>query len=364
MPNSFSLRSQHKTPGKELRFNRGGESVVARNGELQGWDKKDLMNSINVLLKAAAANEIDMSDATPTTASVAELKKNRMEMLTAAYANRSGGEWAEIGSSIAGSITQSADREGFMRRLLMRADLNQGNFPRIRVRKKDVMAVMMASASMVQPQYLRDYWLFPPEFYTSANIRVEKRELDQGTGDLLEEKFFEGQESIMVAEDRYWKKLADNTVGVDNQLVYLTGGLNPSNFTALRTSLARWNITPMTCVMSADYWDDITGNTDFSAYFDPVSKYEIVQTGTLGSLMGLTFITDGFRQSNLQVLLTGEMYMVGAPEMHGAYTDRGPVESNEVNQYDDGVPARGWFMNESLSMVIANARSVIKGIRN
>jgi len=350
-------------PGREVNIPGTQDKLVGRDGHLSAYSQKDLLRTVSHLMTMAGNGQVDIEgDNRQHRQGEA---KQRQDALVAAFHDRSPAstQWAELGSSIGGAITQSADREGFMRRLLVRNELAMGNFPRIRVRKKNVTAMMMTSAAQVQPQFLKEFYLFPDEVTVSANIRVENREINQGSGDLLEEKFYEGQESIMVQEDRYWKQLADNTVGVDNNLQYLVGGLNPTSFTEMRTQLARWNITPMTALMSADYWNDITGSTQFSGWFDPVTKYEIITTGELGQMLGLTFITDGFRQEQLRVLNTGEIYIVGDPNMHGAYTDRGPVQSQEVNNYFEGVPARGWYMFEEMSFVIGNTRSVIKGLR-
>jgi hypothetical protein len=363
---SFNLRGRKAgappIPGKEARIPGTKDMLVGRDGHLSAYDQKDLFRTISHLMAAAADGSIDTADAQPAQAK-ANAARQRREMLTAAFADKKSGQWAELGSTIAGQITESADREGFMRRMLAKNDLQLGNVPRIRVRRKNVTAVVMSTPSMLQPQYARENYLFPPEFTVSANIRVEQREMNQGSGDLLEEKFYEAQEQVMVQEDRMWKKLADAVVGIDHQLKYLVGGLNPTSLTEMRTELSRFNIAPLNCLMAADFWNDITGNTQFSAWFDPVTKYEIVTTGELGQMLGLTFITDGFRQEQLKVLESGEMYIVGDPMMHGGYTDRGPVQSQEVNNYSDGVAARGWFMYEDLSMVIANARSLIKGKR-
>ena len=363
---SFNLRGHRNgappTPGKEARIPGTLDNLVGRDGHLSAYDRKDLFRTVSHLMTMAANGTIDTTDAQPAETRTSEARKRR-EMLVAAYNDRSTGKWSELGSTIAGQITESADREGFMRRLLAKNDLQLGNVPRVRVRKKNVTAVVMSTSSMLRAQYVRENYLFPPEFTISANIRVEQREMNQGSGDLLEEKFYEAQEQIMVQEDRFWRKLADGVVGIEHQLKYLIGGLNPTSMTEMRTELSRYNITPLTCLMAADFWNDITGNTQFSAWFDPVTKYEIVTTGELGQMLGLTFITDGFRQEQLKVLESGEIYLVGDPLMHGGYTDRGPVQSNEVNQYSDGIPARGWFMWEDMSMVIGNARSVIKGKR-
>lgn len=361
----FNLRGNSgapPTPGREMKIPGTQDNFVGRDGNLNAWSQKDLFATISSLMNLAAEGKLDTSDARPKQTR-AEEQRARRELVVAAYSDRSSGQWAELGSTIAGQITESADREGFMRRLLARNDIQMGNFPRIRVRKKNVHAVISTSDAEVIPQYVRDNYLFPPEFTISANVRVEHREINQGTGDILEDKFYEAQEAIMVNEDRSWKRLADATVGIEHNLKYLVGGLNPTSFTEMRTELNRFNITPLNCVMSADFWNDISGNTQFSGWFDPVTKYEIVTTGELGQMQGLTFITDGFRQESLRVLGAGEIYMVGDPSMHGGYTDRGPVQSHEVNQYADGSPARGWFMFEDLSMVIGNAKSVLKGSR-
>jgi len=361
---SFSLRGRPATPGREAKIPGTQDNFVGRDGHISAWNRKDAMRVISSLLNESRAGRVDVSDRTAVTAEAhrEKVRKSR-EVLLAAYNDRTGANWSKLGANISGQITESADREGFMRRLLIRNDLQQGNYPRIRIKKKKVTAVVMTTESQIQPQFVRDDYLFPPEFTISANIRVEQREINQGSGDILEDKYNEGLESVMVAEDRRWKQLADATVGLEHQLKYLAGGLNPTAFAEMRTELNRYAITPMHVVMSADYWNDIIGNSQFSGWFDPLTKYEIVTTGELGQMLGLTFITDGFRQENLRVLEQGDLYLVGDPQMHGGYTDRGPVQSNPVDQYADGSPARGWFMFEELSMVIANPRSVIKAKR-
>lgn len=370
MPMAVSFRTNSsnsgpKIPGRELRIPGTRENIVGRDGDINGYNKKDLFRTISHLMTMAANGQVDFSDSAPADQRAVKIQeaRDRRELLLAAYNDKSTGKWAELGSVIAAQITESAEREGFMRRLLDKAPLEQGNFPRIRVKKKNVTALMMSTNSAVQPQYVRDPELFPPEFTISTNIRVTNRDLNQGSADLLEEKYLEAQEAIMTTEDRHWKRLADSTVGIDHPLRYLAGGLNPTSFTEMRTELNRFNIVPMYYLMASDFWNDITGNTQFSSWFDPATKYEIVNTGELGSMMGLSFITDGFRQEQLKVLEAGESYMIGESSMHGAYTDRGPVQSQEVNNFAEGTPARGHFLFEDLSMVIANARSVLKAKR-
>jgi hypothetical protein len=96
---------------------------------------------------------------------------------------------------------------------------------------------------------------------------------------------------------------------------------------------------------------------------DPVTKYDLVMNGNLGTLVGLELMTDGFRQPNQKVLNRGEIYVVSTPEHHACYSDRGGVRSEPTTGADTGSTSRGWLMSELLSFTMANPRSVSKGRR-
>lgn len=209
------------------------------------------------------------------------------------------------------------------------------------------------------PQYVAEKYINVPEFYIKGNLRVEERELAQGTGDILEDKFLEAQEQILVVEDRQWKIMVDATVGIDNQLQIIAGGLTPDSLAVMRDQVMRWGLSTVTLLMANDIVVDLNGTT-FGSWFDPISQAEIVMTGMLGTLMGLAFITDAYRDPTLRVLNQGDLYILTTPEYHGAYTDRGPVSSTAVDNYADGEPSRGWSMFELVSMCIHNTRSVVK----
>jgi hypothetical protein len=84
--------------------------------------------------------------------------------------------------------------------------------------------------------YPKRYKVFtPPEFAITANLRVENIELQQVSGDILENIYNQGVESVMVREDRLWKKAADATVNMENPLQYISGQLTPDILSAIRT---------------------------------------------------------------------------------------------------------------------------------
>jgi len=153
-------------------------------------------------------------------------------------------------------------------------------------------------------------------------------------------------------------------VGIINPLFLLSGGMSPSNIAACRTAILQWGLPAEQLILSADYWTDIAGNAAaFGNLFDPVTKYELVQTGYLGTLLGMDISTDGFRDPQQKVVAPNTMYILTSPINLGAYTDRGPVKSAPIDNYPDGIPGRGWYFNELLSVTVTNPRGIVKAQR-
>jgi len=360
---TFRSSRRPAIPGTEYKRPGSVERIVGNNGHINANNKADLMSQIQALITASNSGSVDMTQAESNKVTAAA---NREKLVTAWDAWSAGDRkpWTVLGSAIGAELSVAADRDGFMRRVLLQGDVTQGSLPRVRVKQKNVIGAMATGPTTLTATVVRDNYLLPPEFYVVANVRVEEREIAQGSGDILEDKFFEGNEAVMVREDRQLKNLLDSTIGLYNSQQILAGGLSPATFSAMRSSVTRWNIPAQTALMASDLWQDITGNSLFAQWFDPVSQYEIVTTGYLGQILGLGLITDAFRQPTLKVLNAGEIYVLGAQEMLGAYTTRGPVNATPQDNYADGVPARGWSFWELLTETVANGRAVVKGIRS
>jgi len=370
MKNSLDkVKFRTATPASEAKRPGSSEYLVdTKTGQINANNKQDLAATLQVLANLVQNGQVTTKENFVSSAERHKVVAARMEATRDAfYRYMHQGEarpWAEIGATLSGELTELADREGFMRRLFHRVDVQQGSIPRIRVRAKSVTAVTAASATQFFPIQARDKYLVPPEFYIKANLRFEEREIAQATGDILEDKFFEGQEQIMRNEDKVWKALIDGLVGTSNALQYLAGGLTPANVSVMQQQVNRWSLNSTNMLIANDVLQDITGSVAFGSWFDPVSQYEIVQTGQIGTLLGMSVITDAYREPRLKVLNAGEVYITAAPDTHGAYTDRGPIQSVPVDSYQDGAPSRGWSMWELIAMVCHNPRSFVKGLRS
>lgn len=349
---------EFRTPVVASELKLGGSRLIGHNGEVNAHSRLDLAEQIAKLMEVASTQHVVTASEFEQRQALAAAHK---EAIAAAFNDKEAHR--ELGEALAEELYQAANREGFMRRFLARLEVVQGSVPMVRMRMKNVVATVAGSPSKVSTQICRDNVLFPPEFYITGRPFVEQREIHQSSGDVVEEKYIEGLEAMMVSEDRVWKNLADATLNISNSMTNIVGTMNPTALAALRNQVARWNIPANTLLMANDLWNDIIGDSAFSQLIDPVSKHELLLTGQLGTMLGMTLYTDGFRHQQHKVLSQGELYVIGDAINHGAYSDRGGVDSQPIDVSTENIPGRGWVLTETMSAVIANSRSVAKAIR-
>lgn len=347
-------------PVSESRFRNSNERIVGANGDINAGSRKELMNRLIEI-----ASMIQNGEAISEDGEIVDKRAAAAERAnTIREAMHDSEQWAELGAAIAFDIERRLEREGFMRSIMIRGEVAEGSIARIRVKERNVIAIRTRGVAQVYPQYNRETYITADEFYVTATPRVELLELHQGSGDILEEKYFQGLEQIFVQEDRTVVKGLRAADGVYNDLTYFNGTWSQTVLQAVKQKVEEWHIPATTCLVAIDLLSDVNAGSNFSTWFDPISKWEIVKNGRIGSVLGLSFITDGYREPNLKVLDPGEFVVCGAPEFLGGYTDRGPVTSVPVDEMEKSVPARGWTMNEIISITMGNAKAVARGKRS
>jgi hypothetical protein len=347
-------------PITELRFGKSNQRALSESsGEFNANDKKELIRSITKMFESMSNG--DMVHQESVSADREREIQERREVVVAAMADSR--KWEALGADLAVKIQEQRNREGFMRRCLIGQNLKQGELPRVNVPMWDAMSVVATGPANVQYQMIRNKQFYPNEFEIVGNLRADRLEMEQVGGDVLDNLYNMGLDSIMVKEDLLLKQAWDATVGVVNPLNYIAGQLTPQILASIRQGVTDWNLPATMAVISNDFWTDIIGNSDFSSMFDPVTKYDLVMNGELGTLVGLGLLTDGFRQPNQKVLNRGEIYVLTTPDHLGCYSDRGGVRSEPTTGADSGNTSRGWLLSEILSMTLANPRGVSKGKR-
>lgn len=338
-----------KLPGSNL-------SAISSTGDINAHNKQELLANIDKLLSMSAQGEIQQQNAQPE---MTEEQASQFIM----QANASPEGWASLGATIAETIQDQAERRGFMRNIALGNNLRQGeHHHRVPMPRHEVQAVISTSPTEMGYQMIRDRYFVPSEYEIKGNVRVSSLELEQSASDLMREIRDQAMESIMVKEDRIWREAADRSVGRANDITYISGELTPKVLANIQEQVARWNLPAAKAIIAVDFWKDVIGNSEFSSFLDPVSKYDLVLNGRIGTLIGLELMTDAFRPENQKVLDQGEIYVVSDPEHHAAYSTRG-IRSTPTDGANSGDTSKGWLMSELFSFVLANVRSVAKGKR-
>lgn len=362
MKPKMKTRRSHAAPQIEevKRPNSLSRFVDERTGEFNASSKKDLADAFMQLSSMISSGQVENNSQRKVR--TAEEARMSRQVCAAAYADKRGGSWDALGAQMGKGLSITAQRDGFMRRLLIQEPISTGEEVRIRVKQMSVLGVTAGDVGSVRPQFIKERYVRPPEFYVATNIVIEQKDIVQGQGDILEDKFFEGEEAIMIQEDITFKNMADALVGTYNPQMVFSGGLTPNYLGAMHAAIDSWGLSPSTLLMASDGMQDLRG-TNYSTWFDPVSQYEIVMTGKIGSLLGTSIITDAFREPRQKVLSQGDIYLLAPPENLGAFTDRGEVESTATDGALLGRPTRGWYLRELISMTVLNGRGVVKGVR-
>lgn len=353
--------------GKELSESGTGLHINGRNGkveagqgafedargEINAYDKKDLTNKIRAMVHAASSGQIESHH---------EFDAKRSQLVEAAMSDATGQGWQVVGEVMADEIMETMGRDGFLRKVLARKDLKKGETGRLTVRKKDVLGFSAVSDSGATTSFINQMYVYPDEFYVKAHILIEDRELQQSPNDLLEDKYIDGLEQLMVKEDQILKSLLDAAAPSYNDVAGFVS-FTPAVFQAAKNQIESWALPCSTAILSIDLLNDVLTDPEFSTYFDPVSKRELIMSGTVGAFFGVNIITDGFRYDTLRVLNPGQFYFLAPPNTLGAQVVRQDVMTAPINLYLIGKPSRGWYMHKIEGQSIVNGRAVVAGTR-
>jgi hypothetical protein len=360
MRNQVKVRAA-KTPmvaASQYRFDGSNERAIGASGEINASSKRDLINKQQQFLAAASRGEV-VSDA--VFASSEQGAKVVRELVQAAFNDPEAHR--VLGERMADSLYLTANRQGFMRKYLTKITVEQGAIPRFPLRNKNVTAVYATGPTKVYSQLARDRWITPSELQLVTRPYIPTNELNQSAGDVLQEKYVEATEAIMVGEDRLWYNQVNALVGVDNPLSIISGQLTPYTFAQVMVNVTQWGLKAPHVLLASDLYADIIGNSEFYAAIDPVARHELLLTGELGVMYGCTVTSDAFRHPEHKVLNPGEFFVISDALNHGAYSDRGGIQSEPIGINVEKIPGRGWVIHESIAVSVANSRSVAKGYR-
>jgi hypothetical protein len=328
-------------------------TMINKDGQINAQSTQELMRAIGLLATAAANGIVENKPEDDLS--------NHQEAIAAAIADPTGQGWLALGEIIGTQVVETMGRAGFARRLLQFNPLAKGDIARVRVRQRDVVAVVSTSDPNITASQVRQPIVYPAFFQIIANILIEDQEINQDYGDLLDDRYNDGLEQLLVAEDRALINLFNSAASIYNPL-FLYPSLTPTVWQAMKIAVEEYGNTPVTnAVLSYDQWSDITTDPEFVSWYSELEKHEVAIDGTLGKIAGVEIITDGFRLAKLQVLQPGQLYMVAAPQALGVVAQLGDLNVQSINKYSEGIPKRGWFFGQIEALAIPNAHAVVRG---
>lgn len=344
------------------------ERFVDEKGNIEASSRMDLARAIQTMLKVAAQPEL-IGDGNRREAEVAErnsysVDPERIEAQLQMLRDSEGNRDAEmiIGETLGDSVVETMGRAGFTRNCLQLQNVAQGQEARWRIRRKDVIAHQITSSGQVRASEIRDYFTYPKSYQLTGAVLVEDKELEHSDSALLDEKFQDLLEQIWRQEDLHFKTLLDSLAPTINNVIQFNT-FTPTTFTTLRTQIRQHSIPCTRAILAVDLWDDIIAGTDFVNFWDEVHKHELIENGSLGSILGVNLLTDGFRHAALRVLNDGECYFLGSPQTLGGIAQHGELKTRPTDRYNMNEAKRGWFFTLIESMVLLNARAISRGHR-
>jgi hypothetical protein len=338
--------------------------VDERTGEYNASNEAGLKEVLQAVLHMADAGDLTPNRPKPAFFDTSEWMEDG-HLVKAAFDEKrpaEGGPWQVLGEVFSDDIYETMGRTAFADKVLSHQNVAEQGIARVRIHRMDVVAWAMVSDGHVAESFIKQKWVFPKGFDLDAHIVMQEAEIHEAGAQLLEEKYQDGLEAIMVREDRILKYLFDQAAQAPNDEL-LFASFTPTSFTTLRQQVWDWGIPVPHMVMAIDLMNDLFADKDWQGWYSPIEKHELAMEGRLGKLGDIEILTDGLRYSTLRVLNQGEVYFLGAPQNLGTKSLMIPLNSTVVDQRVVGRAVRGWFLLQREALTVANSRAVSKGRR-
>jgi hypothetical protein len=353
-----------KKPGSnEPYFNSGGN--------LNAGSNKEAMAILMVMAQQVQKGQITMEEGKGfrmgrnfmTAHGNPKMRSAAAEVMRSAVSAPDLSQMAFIGTKVTAAIQETSDKNGFARRIFQRGENSPNETPRLTVygqRTQPTVGTVVRNA----PSIVRQKYLYPLEVPISVTFLIDAIELAAGAADALDRAYMDGLVSITLGEDRMMYKGLQLAVGVANTPVTFTN-FTPAVLGQIIGGPAGYGFPPANLLMAYDLLIEMmtTPANWGQNFFDPVTQFQIVQTGAIATVLGATIITDAFRDPQLQILRSGEVLAVAQPMYVGEFTDRGPVAAEAISGASVGQQGRGFNMFELFSTTVSNPKGINRGRR-
>lgn len=326
-----------------------------RQGELNGWDKKDVMTQASYLMGNVAQGNTAPRMARQASA---QERDDRRRVIAAAAQDPSGEGFAILGQELLLPIKDLVDYEGWARKIYRVRPLAQGELFRI---AKDVRASAWVIGQDGQAIESRMYgkYIQPSEFKIASFPTVDIEDLYQMNYDVLDRAQDTARQEIELEEDKRGLALIDTAARAVNTVTTF-GTLGVAALEACRLQVEQNRLVVTKFLVNRIDVSDVF--TSMAQAIDPVSQRELLLAGYWGNFYGAMVITAAGTGVE-QVVPAGQFYAVTDPEYMGEMAIRTELFSEPFNKYPMKELVKGWAFAEIIGFGIPNARACAVAVR-
>jgi hypothetical protein len=331
------------------------------SGEINASSIKELKQRVTTLTAMARNGQIDCMGQVKDS----EWAKSAQEdaaLLKAAYASGDEHNIKLTAEVMLENVWESANRMGWTDHILGVKDCPDGVPNQIEIYRHDAVAFQTLADGAATEQLVHPAFVYPPDYTIQCQIVMNEADIARAGPDFVDRKMQDGLMALMVKRDRILRNLMLQTAGIFNApTTYAT--FTPQVLATMKNQVDSNLIPSANLLIASDLWVDITSaGAWMDDWTDPVHKYQILQEGKLGTILGLNVITDGFRPQLLQVLQPGEAFVTGAPQFAGIHGYRRRTKVTEIQKYIVGQNSRGFYF-ASIENSYVNAFAFAYGVR-
>lgn len=324
-----------------------------KRGQLNAYDSKDALRQIAYLLQNATRESKQArfyrqgSEMAP---------EERRQVLAAAVQDPEG--FAILGQELLLPIKDIVDYEGWARKVYRVRPLAQGEFFRI---AKDVRSTAWVIGQDGQGIEARLFGRFvtPSEFKIGSFPTVDISDIYTMNYDVLDRAQDTARQEVELEEDKRGRALIDVASQTINAVTTF-GTLGVAAFEDVRFQVERHRLVVEKFLINRAELSDIVKT--MSAQVDPVTERELILAGYIGSFLNAMIITSAGTGVE-EVVPAGTFYATTGPEYMGEMGIRVELFSEPFNMFAQQRFVKGWAYGEIIGFVIANPRSVAKGMK-
>ena len=212
------------------------DPLVGSNGSINGANMGEFMRNLNTLMAAASSGKVQDLSAATAKAELAEKLEQRQVLANAMTSGDTATQQA-LAEVIGEQVYETLGRAGFSRKFLSVKPLARGGAPHvIPVITPDVVSYTTTENSNVPFSQIRQNVIYPKPRVISASVLIDQMELTISPVDLLDIKYNQALEQILVGEDRLFKKFADIASTGYNENVFFST-LTPTVLASIRNQI-------------------------------------------------------------------------------------------------------------------------------